>query len=417
MGSSIQPENFEIENPYSTLNIRENASISEIRAAYMSLATVSDRKTRAKACLAYDILCNKNKYTKKGNMYISKEKDCFYCTVVGDLKALKYNIDYDKSLLYKKDDLKRSLLYLAARNGYYNLTEYLLKKGINVNEVQRNGSTALHGAAYYGQELIIQLLIDHGIDISIRNEFGHTAADEAKTPHIKELILNSNTDKIMNFFHEMNSKGLVTHIIPIKKQGKIICQKLMISPQLLPNNYLSLNKKWIPVWHGTKFRFLESIVKNGLRPSGSKLSDGTEINPLPGHIKSDVTVAGIKNWAKAIFVSPSLFYASDVVYAERIVSNNQTWAVLIEGRLKPNTFTKYQSTVLNYNNIPGEPNQVEYRVEQKSDDELIFRISSEKNIITTSISFVLVNFLDNVSSYCEGNVVINSIDEKMLLEP
>ena len=407
---------YEID-PYSILKINQNASISECRAGYMKLATVPDRQTRAKACLAYDILCNKDKYIKKGNKYIPKEKDCFYCTVVGDLKTLKNKIDNDKNLLNKKDGLKRSLLYLAARNGYYNLTEYLLKKGINVNETQRNGSTALHGAAYYGQELIIQLLIDHGIDTSIKNEFGSNAADEAKTQHIRELILNSNTDKIMNFFHQLYSKGLVSNIVPIKKQGKIICQKLMISKNLLPNNFLSINKSWIPVWHGTKFRFLESIVKNGLRPSGSKLSDGTEINPLPGHIKSDVTVAGIKNWAKAIFVSPSLFYASDVVYAERIVSNNQTYAVLIEGRLKPNTFTKYKSTVLNYNNIPGEPDQVEYRVEQKSDDELIYRIASEKNIITTSISFVLINFLENVSSYCDGNIVINSEDEKMPLEP
>lgn len=195
-------------------------------------------------------------------------------SVIGDLEALKYNIDKNKNLLFKKDELKRSLLYLAARNGYYNLTEYLLKKGININDVQGNGSTALHGAAFYGQELIIQLLIDHGIDISIKNEFGHTAADEAKTPIIKELILNSNKDKIMNFFHELYSKGLVSNIIPIKKQGKIICQKLMVSKDLLPYNYLSINKNWVPVWHGIKYKFLESIVKNGLRPSGTKLNDG-----------------------------------------------------------------------------------------------------------------------------------------------
>jgi hypothetical protein len=190
----------------------------------------------------------------------------------------------------------------------------------------------------------------------------------------------------------------------------------MISKTLLPYNLMNIYKDWIPVWHGTKFRFLESIIKNGLKPSGTKLKDGTSINPLPGHIDINKTVAGIKNWAKAIFVSPSLFYASDVVYAERIMSNNQTWAVLIEGRLKPGTFGKYNSTVLNYNNIPGEPDQVEYRVEQKSEDDLIYRVSSEQNIIVTSISFVLIHFLDNVSNYCEGNIVINSKNEKMLLE-
>ena len=163
--------------------------------------------------------------------------------------------------------------------------------------------------------------------------------------------MNSRQDKILNFFHELYSKGLASNIIQIKKNNTVICQKLMVSKNYLPKDFLKINKNWIPVWHGTKFEFLESIVKNGLRPSGSKLSDGKEINPLPGHISLDVTVAGIKCWAKAIFVSPSLFYASDVVYAERIISNNKTWAVLVEGRLKPNTFTKYKSTVLNYNNI------------------------------------------------------------------
>ena len=414
--SSIESNKIKVDDPYSILNISKNASHSECKSAYMKLATNPDRITRTTANLAYDIICNKNKYIKNNNTYEPKEKDCFYYTIIGDLYSLKYYIENNKALLNKKDELNRSLLYLAARNGYYNLTEYLLNKGINVNEVQNDGSTALHGAAYYGQQLIIQLLIDHGINTSIKNKFGHTAAEEAKIAFIKDLINNSNKDTIMILFHELYSKGLISNIIPIKKQNKIICYKLMISKMKFSYNLMNIYKNWIPVWHGTKFRFLESIVKNGLKPSGTKLNDGTIINPLPGHIKIDVTVAGIKNWAKAIFVSPSLFYASDVVYAERIISNNQTWAVLVEGRIKPGTFSKHNSTVLNYNNIPGEPTQVEYRVEQKSDDDLIYRIASEQNIIVTSISFILIHFLDNISNYCEGNIIINSENEKMLLE-
>ena len=158
MWSYVEAKNIEIENPYSILHISEKASIQEGLSAFMRYATNPNRLIRTKACLAYDILCNKEKYIKEGNKYKSKEKDCFYCTVVGDLNALKYKIKNDKSLLNSKDKLQRSLLYLSARNGYYDLTEYLLKKGINVNEVQKDGSTALHGAAFYGQKLIIQLL-------------------------------------------------------------------------------------------------------------------------------------------------------------------------------------------------------------------------------------------------------------------
>ena len=102
--------------------------------------------------------------------------------------------------MYKKNDLKISLLYLSARNGFFDLTEYLLKKGININETQKDGSTALHGAAFYGQELVVQLLLEHGINTKIKNNFGLTADEEAKTEKIKELILKCNDDKISNFF-------------------------------------------------------------------------------------------------------------------------------------------------------------------------------------------------------------------------
>ena len=194
---TIQNKNdYDEIDPFEVLNISPFSSFDEIREAYMNLATCPLRVVRAKACLAYDILCNKDKYYKVGNKYKVKIKDCFYYTIIGDLNSLQYLIENNKNLLYQKDNLQRNLLYIAARNGYFNITEYLLKKGININEVQSTGSTALHGAAFYGQELVIQLLIEHGIDTKIRNNYGSTAADEAKTPSIRELIIRSDQDQI-----------------------------------------------------------------------------------------------------------------------------------------------------------------------------------------------------------------------------
>ena len=245
---------------------------------------------------------------------------------------------------------------------------------------------------------------------------------EAKTSPIRELILHSNKDRIMDLFHKLYNKGLVSNIIPIKKKGEIIAQKLICSQIILPSNWSSIYKNWVPAWHGTKFRFLESIIKNGLKPSGTKLADGTTVNVLDGHIDLDVTVSGIKNWARAIFFSPSLFYSSDVVYAERInsfqdeSSSSNRWACLVEVRVKPDSFTRHNSTVVNYQNLPGEPQTVEYRVEVKSDDDLIYRVPSEQSVVVTSITFVLVKFLENVKEFYEGNIMINSKEEKMLLE-
>ena len=69
-----------------------------------------------------------------------------------------------------------------------------------------------------------------------------------------------------------------------------------------------------------------------------------------------------------------------------------------------------------YQNLPGEPQTVEYRVEVKSDDDLIYRVPSEQSVVVTSITFVLVKFLENVKEFYEGNIMINSKEERMLLE-
>ena len=158
-------------------------------------------------------------------------------------------------------------------------------------------------------------------------------------------------------------------------------------------------------------------MKNGLKPSGSQLKDGTKIEPLPGHISMDKTISGIKNWAKAIFVSPSIFYASDAVYAERINSNSMRWAILIEARVKPNCYTAHNSTVFKYVGKVGESQDLEYRVEVNDENaDYIYRVSQENNVVIKSITFVSVKFLENVKDYVEGDIVINSKEERMLLE-
>ena len=48
--------------------------------------------------------------------------------------------------------------------------------------------------------------------------------------------------------------------------------------------------------------------------------------------------------------------------------------------------------------------------------DYIYRVAHEKNIVIKSICFVRVRFLENVKDYVEGDIIVNSIEEKMLLE-
>jgi hypothetical protein len=57
-----------------------------------------------------------------------------------------------------------------------------------VNQLEPNGSTALHVAAYRGHEQIVKLLLEKGACYSTINKYNCTPLDEAKTDKIKQLI-------------------------------------------------------------------------------------------------------------------------------------------------------------------------------------------------------------------------------------
>ena len=89
------------------------------------------------------------------------------------------------------------------------------------------------------------------------------------------------------------------------------------------------NPKYKRTFHGTEFAHLKSIFEHGLRVPGTVIGDNV-VKIVPGHIKKGVEVFGVKNWSKAVFVSPSPFYAASPVYAGRIPCNGKTYCCLVE---------------------------------------------------------------------------------------
>ncbi len=60
--------------------------------------------------------------------------------------------------------------------------EYCLELGNDINAVDEDGFTALHGAASRGDSKIVQWLVDHGARVDIVNKDGNSAADMAYGP-------------------------------------------------------------------------------------------------------------------------------------------------------------------------------------------------------------------------------------------
>lgn len=91
-------------------------------------------------------------------------------------------------------------------------------------------------------------------------------------------------------------------------------------------------------FHGTGYGALESIAKNGLKKPGDVV-DGKRLKPVDGHISEGVSVGGKKDWAKAIFVSPSIYYAAHPVYSKEFITNsNETWLPLIQAKVKKGSY-------------------------------------------------------------------------------
>jgi hypothetical protein len=93
--------------------------------------------------------------------------------------------------------------------------------------------------------------------------------------------------------------------------------------------------------------YLSSILEIGLKKPGCVDSNGNKITEQKGHIKEGVEVDGTKNWSSAVFLSPSIFYSADAVYAERILSEGQPYVCLVEAFVKPGAYKKLSSTVIN----------------------------------------------------------------------
>ena len=77
-------------------------------------------------------------------------------------------------IIYKYCTFKNTVLYsqlhIAAANGYYEVTTYLLTKRFDINETDNDGWTAAMAAACWGQIPVLELLAQNGADLDVKTK-------------------------------------------------------------------------------------------------------------------------------------------------------------------------------------------------------------------------------------------------------
>ena len=137
----------------------------------------------------------------------------------------------------------KEIYYILQQEMIFLIFELLLKNGININEPLKDRSTPLHGAAFYNQEIIVQLLLEYGAKTNIKNNFNALVSDDAISLIIKNSILNSQNDQISIISNYLINKKLAKKLILIKYKNRIIGKKIMRSEYLLPSNRNYIKEK------------------------------------------------------------------------------------------------------------------------------------------------------------------------------
>ncbi len=128
-----------------------------------------------------------------------------YAVGANNLKAVKILVNAGANINYKPYyNTPPFIQSIIDRDT--NIIEFFLRKGVNVNQVDDNGATALHYAAGLGYYDFVQLLLKNGAKINVKADDGNTPLDLAtitNSYNVVTLLLSkganlNNTDKLKN---------------------------------------------------------------------------------------------------------------------------------------------------------------------------------------------------------------------------
>jgi hypothetical protein len=107
------------------------------------------------------------------------EADIWAAARTGDLRGVERHLAGGVNVEDVDPERGGTPLLWAAATGQAELIDLLIRRGANVNAVDRDGATALHAAAFLGHEKAVEVLLQNGAIINASNHRGETPLDGA----------------------------------------------------------------------------------------------------------------------------------------------------------------------------------------------------------------------------------------------
>ncbi|XP_006835556.1 PREDICTED: 26S proteasome non-ATPase regulatory subunit 10-like [Chrysochloris asiatica] len=107
----------------------------------------------------------------------------------GKMEELKERILADKSLATKTDQDNRTVLHWACSAGHTEIVEFLLQRGVPVNDKDDAGCTPLHIDASAGWDETVKALLGKGAQVNAVNQDGCTPLHYAASKNRLEIAI------------------------------------------------------------------------------------------------------------------------------------------------------------------------------------------------------------------------------------
>lgn len=130
-------------------------------------------------------------------------------------------------------------------------------------------------------------------------------------------------------------------------------------------------------YHGTSISVIRSILTDGLVVPGTITTSGKLINPPANHIARGYEAYNTPDFASAVFLSPSVHYSADTVYARLFSDGDQSFLPVLECSVRRGSYHSNRCTVPSYKPYPGDDMKA-----------IEWRVADPTNVVINAILFI-----------------------------